>query len=196
MFPFGVTIPATVPQRSEIPEELTNYPVFQFRTLELVAFHVHIPRFYCSAMCTCRGCIAVPYAHAAVVLQCHVHMQRLYCSVMCTCSGCIAVPCAHAAVVLQCHVHIPRLYCSAMCTCRGCIAVPCAHAAVVLQCHVHMPRLYCSARLRTSYQILTGRFHSLYYAVFTGRHLSTFRSILSSLSANSVPELERFIPII
>ena len=25
--PFGVTIPATVPQRSEIPEGLTNYPV-------------------------------------------------------------------------------------------------------------------------------------------------------------------------
>jgi hypothetical protein len=28
MFPFVVTIPATVPQRSEIPEGLTNYPVF------------------------------------------------------------------------------------------------------------------------------------------------------------------------
>jgi hypothetical protein len=28
MFPFGVTIPASVPQRSEIPEELINYPVF------------------------------------------------------------------------------------------------------------------------------------------------------------------------
>ena len=28
MLPFGVTIPATVPQRSEIPEGLTNYPVF------------------------------------------------------------------------------------------------------------------------------------------------------------------------
>lgn len=27
--------------------------------------------------------------------------------------------------------------------------------------HVHMPRLYCSARLRTSYQTLSGRFHSL-----------------------------------
>ena len=29
MLPFGVTIPATVPQRSEIPEGLTNYPVFR-----------------------------------------------------------------------------------------------------------------------------------------------------------------------
>jgi hypothetical protein len=27
MLPFGVTIPATAPQRSEIPEELMNYPV-------------------------------------------------------------------------------------------------------------------------------------------------------------------------
>jgi len=28
MFPFGVTIAATVPQGSEIPEGLTNNPVF------------------------------------------------------------------------------------------------------------------------------------------------------------------------
>jgi len=28
MLPFGVTMPATVPQRSEIPEGLTNYPVY------------------------------------------------------------------------------------------------------------------------------------------------------------------------
>jgi hypothetical protein len=27
MLPFGVTIPATVPQRSEIPEGLMNYPI-------------------------------------------------------------------------------------------------------------------------------------------------------------------------
>ena len=27
MLPFGVTIPATVPQRSEFPEGLMNYPV-------------------------------------------------------------------------------------------------------------------------------------------------------------------------
>jgi hypothetical protein len=35
MLPFGVTIPATVPQRSEIPEGLTNYPVcyVQFESL-------------------------------------------------------------------------------------------------------------------------------------------------------------------
>jgi hypothetical protein len=28
MLPFGVTIPDSVPQRSEIPEGLMNYPVF------------------------------------------------------------------------------------------------------------------------------------------------------------------------
>ena len=31
MLPFGVTIPATVPQRSEIPEGLMNYPVLTNR---------------------------------------------------------------------------------------------------------------------------------------------------------------------
>jgi hypothetical protein len=30
MLPFGVTIPATVPQGSEIPEGLMNNPVFYF----------------------------------------------------------------------------------------------------------------------------------------------------------------------
>jgi hypothetical protein len=30
MLPFGVAIPATVPQSSEIREELMNYPVFIF----------------------------------------------------------------------------------------------------------------------------------------------------------------------
>jgi hypothetical protein len=31
MLPFGVTIPATVLQRSEFPEGLLNYPVFSQR---------------------------------------------------------------------------------------------------------------------------------------------------------------------
>jgi hypothetical protein len=30
MLPFGVTIPVTVPQRSEIPEGLINYPVHTY----------------------------------------------------------------------------------------------------------------------------------------------------------------------
>ena len=33
MFPFGVTFPATVPQRSEFPEGLMNYPVLCKETL-------------------------------------------------------------------------------------------------------------------------------------------------------------------
>ena len=36
MLPFGVTIPATVPQRSEIPEGLMNYPVLQIKLLLLM----------------------------------------------------------------------------------------------------------------------------------------------------------------
>jgi hypothetical protein len=34
MLPFGVTIPATVPQKSEIPEGLKNYPVFANNTTD------------------------------------------------------------------------------------------------------------------------------------------------------------------
>ena len=39
MLPFGVTIPAAVPQRSEIPEGLTNYPV---HCLEYVYKHLQV----------------------------------------------------------------------------------------------------------------------------------------------------------
>jgi hypothetical protein len=42
MFPFGVTIPATVPQRSEFPEGLMNYPVIP---LLLVSALVHIVNY-------------------------------------------------------------------------------------------------------------------------------------------------------
>jgi hypothetical protein len=35
MLPFGMTIPVTVPQRSEIPEGLTNYPVLYFSLKEM-----------------------------------------------------------------------------------------------------------------------------------------------------------------
>jgi hypothetical protein len=41
ILPFGVTIPASVPQRSEIPEGLTNYPVYSVNW-KLIA--------------NCRGC--------------------------------------------------------------------------------------------------------------------------------------------
>ena len=30
MLPYGVTIPATVPQRSEIPDGLINYTVYKY----------------------------------------------------------------------------------------------------------------------------------------------------------------------
>jgi hypothetical protein len=37
MLPFGMTIPATVPQRLEIPEGLMNYPVYEMLdTKELI----------------------------------------------------------------------------------------------------------------------------------------------------------------
>ena len=36
MLPFGVTIPATVPQRLEIPEGFMNYPVLNFTAIILV----------------------------------------------------------------------------------------------------------------------------------------------------------------
>ena len=47
MLPFGVTIPATVPQRSEIPEGLMNYPVFSLykdiecTSCDIQTFHPH-----------------------------------------------------------------------------------------------------------------------------------------------------------
>jgi hypothetical protein len=45
MLPFGVTIPATVPQRSEILEGLMNYPVFKsyamYKILLFVKSHYH-----------------------------------------------------------------------------------------------------------------------------------------------------------
>jgi len=43
MLPFGVTIPVTVPQRSEIPEGLMNYPVLamygHMNVKNVVVFH-------------------------------------------------------------------------------------------------------------------------------------------------------------
>jgi hypothetical protein len=42
MLPFGVTIPATVLQRSEIPEGLMNYPLYSAATYlaTYITFHV------------------------------------------------------------------------------------------------------------------------------------------------------------
>jgi hypothetical protein len=41
MFPFGVTIPATVPQESEIPEGLMNKPVFALHSLATFLITIH-----------------------------------------------------------------------------------------------------------------------------------------------------------
>jgi hypothetical protein len=35
MLPFGVIIPATVPQRSEIPEGIMNYPVYEVKLFSM-----------------------------------------------------------------------------------------------------------------------------------------------------------------
>ena len=55
MLPFGVTIPATVPQRSEIAEGLMNYTVYVF-----VCVYVHV-RAWRARVCVCvRGaCVRV-----------------------------------------------------------------------------------------------------------------------------------------
>ena len=56
MLPFGVTIPATVPQRSEIPERLMNYPLFSpYRKVSprtVWLFHTHSKPFYFSCIPT------------------------------------------------------------------------------------------------------------------------------------------------
>jgi hypothetical protein len=39
MFPFGVTIPVTVPQRSEIPQGLMNNPVLTDTNIVTLAKH-------------------------------------------------------------------------------------------------------------------------------------------------------------
>jgi hypothetical protein len=51
MLPFGVTIPATVPQRSEIPERLMNYHVLVRRLVQIYPedecgvfiLNIHVP---------------------------------------------------------------------------------------------------------------------------------------------------------
>jgi len=42
MLPFGVTIPATVPQSSEIPEGLINYPVYVEKFLILLVHEASV----------------------------------------------------------------------------------------------------------------------------------------------------------
>jgi hypothetical protein len=42
LHPFGVTIPATVPQRSELPERLINYPAFKYYVFVYVHTYVYM----------------------------------------------------------------------------------------------------------------------------------------------------------
>jgi hypothetical protein len=64
MLPFGVTIPATVPQRSEIPEGLLNYPVlFNFATsCGLILKHISVNVYVCM------------YARVYVYIYVHMYM--------------------------------------------------------------------------------------------------------------------------
>jgi len=50
MLPFGVTIPATVPQRSEIPAVLMNYPVHIYIYMYRV---IHIYIYIYGDVCYC-----------------------------------------------------------------------------------------------------------------------------------------------
>jgi hypothetical protein len=40
MLPVGMTIPTTIPQRSEIPEGLMNYPVYKAKGLTAEEIHI------------------------------------------------------------------------------------------------------------------------------------------------------------
>ena len=53
MLPFGMTIPATVPQGSEIPEVLMNNPVHSFGLIRRVKFFWEK---FCSLTCYCKLC--------------------------------------------------------------------------------------------------------------------------------------------
>ena len=61
MLPFGVTIPATVPQRSEIPEELMNYPVCVCVCM-YIYIYIYIYICVCVCVCVCWICTRT-YAH-------------------------------------------------------------------------------------------------------------------------------------
>jgi hypothetical protein len=45
MLPFGVTIPATVPQGSEIPEGLMNNPVATHVSKDYISFFFRVKQF-------------------------------------------------------------------------------------------------------------------------------------------------------
>jgi hypothetical protein len=69
MIPFGVTIPATVPQRSEIPEGLTNYPV-QCEEAFRVCVCFLLPRLNCA----CPNDIMILLILSAVYFVSYFHL--------------------------------------------------------------------------------------------------------------------------
>jgi hypothetical protein len=68
ILPFGVTIPASVPQRSEIPEELMNYPVHFFIFL---LCHVQI--------CAWKICSETPCIYIYITVKSQNRLQRITC---------------------------------------------------------------------------------------------------------------------
>jgi hypothetical protein len=61
MLPFGVTIPTTIPQRSEIPEGLMNYPVYE----------QHLCRYQILLLFLCWNCFSfTSKMHSAVAVKC------------------------------------------------------------------------------------------------------------------------------
>jgi hypothetical protein len=61
MLPFGVTIPATVPQRSEIPEGLMNYPVYGGEQKCIEVFERNLKK---------RDHLESPGVHETIILKC------------------------------------------------------------------------------------------------------------------------------
>jgi hypothetical protein len=57
MLPFGVNIPVTVPQRSEIPEGLMNYPIYT----------IYIYIYTCVCVCVVSGFV---YSHSYPHILC------------------------------------------------------------------------------------------------------------------------------
>ena len=83
MIPFGVTIPATVPQRSEIPEGVMNYPVlWRWRP----HFYLDIASFWLNILIFFRGLIfiLVVFPHQRVILSLHVWASLTSHSTLCT----------------------------------------------------------------------------------------------------------------
>jgi len=58
MLPFGVTIPATVPQGSEIPEGLMNNPVYKFKNYKTVQTPMFMYSIHVKIMASWRRSIS------------------------------------------------------------------------------------------------------------------------------------------